>query len=513
MDWRSIRAVAIVVLGVTLAGCGAADKAGSETLVLHLAANDGTMAQDQLPGPKAFLDSLASLSGGRIQVDFSLNFAGGGVDSETKLVQATAAGEVDGGWPSVRGFASAGIRGLQAVEAPMMLTSYAAVKELVSGPVAADLLGQLRGTGVVGLGLAVGPLRRPFAAKGPLLGPTDWQGIAFRSFDSPVQDATVRALGATPLHAGSEWIDDIASGQLRGAEFDITQYSVNGYTSEAPYVTANVVLWPKVFVFTLSQKRWDALSDQQRTWVKAAAAAGTKASVDATYDETTVARTLCDAGVSFVDASPSQLAALHAAVAPVIAGLAADPVTSPLLAKIQSIAARHPETDVPNVPANCRTARGPAPTAPIPSTASSLPNGVYRQRVTLADAEAAGVPLENGPQGTWTLTVKDGTFSLSCRFISDPAHDCGNSHFDGATVEVGRLLGEDHTVYFVGDVGMLQKAIGCALPESTQDGHCYVIPPYWFTWAIQGDQLTFSNPGGDPADSQMYSLRPWTRIG
>lgn len=395
----------------------------------------------------------------------------------------------------------------------MTLTSYAALKDLVSGPVAADVLGQLRGTGLVGLGLAVGPLRRPFATKGPLLGPEDWKGIKFRSLNSPVEDATIRALGGTPVNAGGDWVDEVTSGQLRGAEFDIAQYKTNGYTTEAPYVTANVVLWPKVFVLMVSQKRWDALTDQQHTWIQEAAAAGTKASVDATYDETTPATTLCGSGVSFVDASPLQLTALRAAVAPVISGLAADPVTATLLAKIQSVATRHPETDVPDVPASCRTARGPVPTAPIPSTAASLPNGVYRQRVTLADAEAAGVPLEGGPQGTWTLTVKDGTFSLSCRFISDPTHDCGNSHFDGATVEVGRLLGDDHTVYFVGDAGMLQKAIGCALPVSTQDGHCYVIPPYWFTWALQGGQLTFTNPGGDPADSQMYPLRPWTRIG
>jgi hypothetical protein len=47
----------------------------------------------------------------------------------------------------------------------MTITSYTAEKALVSGPVAATLPGSLKGSGVVGLGLAVGALRRPFAAN------------------------------------------------------------------------------------------------------------------------------------------------------------------------------------------------------------------------------------------------------------------------------------------------------------------------------------------------------------
>ena len=273
---------------------------------------------------------------------------------ETRLVQAIASGDVDGGWPSTRAFANAGIHGLEAVEAPLTISSYAASKALVSGPVAGDLLAQLVGSGVKGLGLAVGPLRRPFAAQAPLLGLPDWKGVTFRSFNSPVQADAIRALGATPVNVGSDWADQVAAGALRGVEFDIAQYAANDNGSAAPFVTANVVLWPKVFVLALSQKRWDALTDQQRVWVQQAADLATKASVDATWDETTPAAGLCATGVRFVDASAAQLAALHDAVAPVIAKLAADPVNGPLLAKIQAIAGQYPQVDEPNVPATCR---------------------------------------------------------------------------------------------------------------------------------------------------------------
>jgi hypothetical protein len=199
------------------------------------------------------------------------------------------------------------------------------------------------------------------------------------------------------------------------------------------------------------------------------------------------------------------------ALSPVIDQLAADPATGPLLAVVQAAAAAHPGVDEPDVPDSCRSATPIDTGSSIPTTASSLPDGTYRVRITTDDVAAAGV-ADMGNQGTWTLTTRHGTFTLACRFISDPVHDCGNSHADGATVEAGHLYGTDHTAYFVGDALMLQQVTGCLMPESsTQDGHCYALPPYWATWSIAGDQLTFSDLGGfsDP----QFVILPWTKIG
>jgi TRAP-type C4-dicarboxylate transport system substrate-binding protein len=486
------------------------DKAGSQTLVLKLATTDTVAINGPSFGQKAFLDALASVSGGLIKVDMTLGFGDSATDAESTMVEAIASGEVDGGWPSTRAFANAGIASLEAVEAPLTISSYAASKALVSGPVAEDMLARLDGSGVKGLGLAVGPLRRPFAGQAPLLGVEDWKGITFRSFNSPVQADAIRALGATPVNAGSDWAGQVAAGTLRGAEFDIIQYAYNEIGSTAPFVTANVVLWPKVFILALSQKRWDALSNQQRAWVQQAADLATKASVDATWDESTPAAALCEMGVRFVDASASQLAALHTAVAPVTANLAADPVNGPLLAKIQAIAAQYPQVEEPDVPATCRDL-GSVPSAPsIPVDVSSLPDGTYRQQVTQADVDAAGA--DQGSEGTWTLTVAGGTYTLACRFIGKPLTDCGGSHFDGGGVEAGYLRGTDNTVYFVADANLEHQNTGCLLPPSaTLAFHCNVLPTYWLDWSLTGDALTFSNPGGNP-DANQYPIATWTRI-
>jgi TRAP-type C4-dicarboxylate transport system substrate-binding protein len=514
----------LLALGVLLGACSAAqipvpaDKAGTQTRRLEIGEQDATLAQDQPPGVRTFLDSLASVSGGQIQYDLIPSAGGNGADGETKLVQAIADGQVQAGFPATRAFANAGIPGLEAVEAPMTITSYAAEKDLVSGSVASDLLAQLKGTGMVGLGLAVGPLRRPFAAIAPLLGPDDWRGVPFRSFNSPIQDATIRALGGNPVEA-ADWLDEIVSGQLRGVDWDIPQDAINSITdssfaTDLPYITANVVLWPKLFVFAVSQKLWDSLTDEQRAWIQEAADAGTKASVDAIYDESTAAVQLCDLGVRFVDASAAQLAALKTAVAPVISTLASDPVSGPLLARIQAIAAQHPDTDVPDVPSNCQTLTA-SPGPSIPLEVSSLPAGTYRVQITAADLDQAGLKIGTGDTGIWSLTINaDGTYVMGCQADADPGVDCGNIPANTRTpVQAGYVRGSDRTVWFVPDVQVAARLLGCLMPISAAQYHCLPSPAYWLDWASNGTTLTFTNTGGLARDLDSLSLKPWSKVG
>jgi TRAP-type C4-dicarboxylate transport system substrate-binding protein len=505
---RSISRWAATAATIALvAACSAApstDKSGSDTAVLRLATIDRVNNNGQSYGPEAFVESLEKVSNGRINVEMTIEYGGGAPEAESNLVKAMASGEVDGGWPSTRAFANAGIAGLEAVEAPMTVTSYAAEKTLVSGPVADKLLAKLDGTGVVGLELAVGPLRRPFAAEAPLLGPQDWAGATFRVYNSPVQTEAIRALGATPVNLGfKEWVDEVRAGNLRGLELDIAQYAESGHTTEAGYVTANVVLWPKVFVLSISQERFDALTDEQQTWVREAADKAMQVSVDATYDETTIAQDLCGKGARFVNASPDQITVLRSSLQPVLDGLAADPANGTLLTEIRAIAADHPVPDVPTVPEAC--GQGTAddkPAGRAPDQVSDLPDGEYRVEITTDDLTAAGLDNHDGKSGTWTLTVREGTYEMRCRPLDDPGIDCGHSVEDDP-LDAGYLRGTGNTVTFVHDPELVSKLSGCKLPVSESlPGHCGPGGGGPLTWKVEGDSLTFS---GD--------LEPWTKIG
>jgi TRAP-type C4-dicarboxylate transport system substrate-binding protein len=504
--------IAIMVLTMT-AACQTtqgADKTGGDTVVLTLATFEpGPNANGQNHGPEAFVENLGKVSQGRLKVELKTDYGDGAADAESQVVRAIASGEVDGGWPATRAFARAGVPGLEVVEAPLTIASYAAQKALVSGPVAGKLLARLDGSGVVGLGLTVGPLRRPFAAGQPLLAPEDWKGMTFRVFNSPVQADAVRALGATPADLSISFIDQIKEGTLRGAELDIAQYERNGNGPEAGNVTANVVLWPKVFVLALSQKRFDALTPQQQAWVREAAAQAVKASVDAPYEEATAARTLCARGARFYDASPGQLQGLRSRFRPVLDKLAADPTSAQLLGDLQAIAAQHPGPEAPAVPASC--AQGVADNGslgPVPASTSALADGVYRRQVTHDDVAAVGGDPGDHPAGIWTLTVRRGTYEVRCRPVPGPGQVCGGTVED-RPLEVGDLRGTGKIVYFVPDAQRLSRLTGCKLPVSnTLSDHCGPDDPYRVAWAISGDKLTLTTVPG----SRGGNIGTWRKI-
>lgn len=155
-----LAATATAVTGLAMAGCNApdvVDKSGASAVVLQLATVDNPNPNGQTVAPQTLIDALDRRSGGRLTASVQEEYELGQATAETDLVRAIASGEVDGGWPSTRALSRAGIRGLESVEAPFTLTSYAAEKSLAAGPEGTAVLATLQGTGVVGLGLTVGP--------------------------------------------------------------------------------------------------------------------------------------------------------------------------------------------------------------------------------------------------------------------------------------------------------------------------------------------------------------------
>jgi TRAP-type C4-dicarboxylate transport system substrate-binding protein len=507
----------LVALGMALlaAGCTApGDKTGDTTTVLRMATLDTRVdSNGQTPGPGTFIRALDRVSGGRMTVHLETGFGTGEASDESALVRAIGRGRVDGGWPATRAFAGAGIPGVQAVEAPMVLTSYAAERALVTGAAAHAVLSRLDRGGVLTLGLLVGPLRRPFAADQPLLGPADWAGVRFRSFHSAVQDETIAALGGTPVEVGAEVTAAVRDGRLRGAELDVAQYLINGGGTEAGNVTANVVLWPKVLVLTFNADRLRSLTAEQRGWVGTAAAMATRASGRAAYDETTAAARLCQRGVRFATAATDQLRDLHSRVAPVVSALASDRIEAPVLAAVQRVAAAYPGTDAVPAPLTCfHGVAAQEQAVRIPRAASALPDGVYRTQITAAMLASAGVdPADGYSGGTWTLTIRHATYELRCHPLGgSKVAECGTAVTD-KPLDLGDLRGHGHSVVFVPNEARLASVSGCTIGSGTGDA-CGVGGPYRATWSIADGQLSFSDYVGEGGNQQLL-VAPWTRIG
>ena len=503
---------ALATLTVLLAACapGGTDKSGSDVLRLRFATVDGQVNSNGYdPGPEVFIQSLKELSGNRIQVDVTTEYGARRAAAESELVEAVADGEIDGGWPASRAFAAAGIPGLAAFEAPLTITAYVAEKDLVQGEAARLVAASLDGHGIRDLGLLVGPPRRPFGVDVFPLAAQDWRGMRFRSFDSPVQTATLEALGATPVQAGADWLELAQAGELDGVELDVAQYFANGFGRQAGKVVSNVVLWPKMPVLVLNQERWDGLTDDQRGWVQEAADRAVQASVDAAYPEDEIASQLCARGTRFRAADPGELLAMRAAVQPVVDGLAADPAEAPLLREVQEVAERHP-ADVITVDESCTTDANLPDASDVPTTLAPIPEGTYRKQITEEEVAQAGLGNNDGTSGTWTLEVRGGHWYVSCRPLDAPGLDCGHSVDDGV-LDAGTFYGDDRVAWMVAEPAVLSAATGCRLPPAEAEGYCHPpAPPARLDWTRDGRDLVFSSLSASLGFETI--LKPYVRI-
>ena len=117
-------------------------------MTLKLGTIDHVNPNGQSFGVQAFVDNIPQVSGGRLKVEVVEDYGGGAPTADADLIKAIAEGKLDGGWVGSRGFGAAGIHGLEAFEAPMVITTYAAQKALVSSDVATQALASLDRSGV-----------------------------------------------------------------------------------------------------------------------------------------------------------------------------------------------------------------------------------------------------------------------------------------------------------------------------------------------------------------------------
>ena len=493
MNVRILVAGMITTLSVlaTAACSGGAptDRAGGETLTITLATIDHVNPDGQSFGVQAFVENIPKVSAGRLKVEVVEDYGGGGPTADADLVKAIAEGKLDGGWVGTRGFGAAGIHGLEAFEAPMVITTYAAEKALVSSDVATEALAALDQSGVVGLGLTVGALRRPFAAKSALVGAEDWNRVNFRVYNSEVQSDAVKALGGVPVNTGLDWINQVRASRLRGAEYSLAQYQQSGYGKEAGNVTGNVVLWPKMFVLAFGRQKFDALSEQQRGWIQEAADLGVKASLEATYDESSIAQELCTRGVRFKDATPAQLLGLRTRLAPILDRLAADPQSGPLLTKIKAVTVQKPASETLVVDSDCRqgVSIDDRAAGAVPKSAATIPDGVYRVQITSDEVLAAGLDNHDGNSGVWTLSVHNGRYEMRCQPVAAPGDDCGGST-QSESLDRGVLRGKGDVAYLVSDGGDVVL----------------------LNWVSTSGELLFTNPALNKGWELV--LKPWQKI-
>ena len=498
----------LTALAVMAGGCtGQAnqDKAGGEDPVVLQMAN-GYASLDYEPAVAYFVNRVAELSDGELRIEVIDEWGESATDFEQQIIRDVASGEVDLGWVGTRIFDTMDVMSFQALTAPMLIDSYPLQEAVIESEIPAQMLEALDPLGVVGLAVLADGLRKPIAVERPLLGPDDWSGITFQSFRSEGQSEAIRALGAQPTDVIFGALDEgLVNGEIQGFEKNLLVYQINAMTAHAPYITANVNLWPQTVAIFANSDRLAALSEKHREWLTTAAedAAGLSSGL-ADQDAPMVAN-LCESGARFANASEADLTALREAFTPVYETLSQDSQTAEFIDQIESIKHSTPAGGGLAIPATC-TGVVEAPATPGADEPVSALNGTYRWTITEEDALAS--PTEDkSPEHlasfpwVFTMTLQDGTWTLSHRDGDGTFTDNPGSEY---TVEGDRISmhagGRINTFTFiVGDDGSLE--VTPVLPMEAGDQ--FVAATHAWT-KIEGPR-----PSGDPA-AELNGVYRWT---
>jgi TRAP-type C4-dicarboxylate transport system substrate-binding protein len=404
---RCTRLVVLLAVMAVLAGCTGPglDKAGGrqahQPVVLTLANFLGDSGE--LEG---FAGEVRRLSAGTMLIDITSRWRLGQVMSENGLIGDVRAGKADLGVVGSRAWDSVGVNSFRALDAPLLIDSYALQDRVLRSPMIGQMLQGLRPLGLAGIGVLPGPLRKPLGITRPLLRPSDYAGLRIGVEQSRVADATMRALGATPV-----WFPATGAIIAFGAiEQQISAIQGNRYDQVGKYLTANVSLWPRPLVLYANGKAWAALSPALRRILRQAVTDDLAAEMNVVRDnEQTDTTILCRRGLRFLTASPADLAALRRAVQPVYGQLERDSHTRQYILQIEAMRKGLSPEHAP----------GCAPTARLAGTAGLL-DGVWQFTDTPADLRAANAQSDNSqadivPEnyGTWTLVLDRGRFAVT----------------------------------------------------------------------------------------------------
>jgi len=506
---RLVQASILVLAAfVSVAGCGAqtGNKAGGPAapVVLRMASVNGEAGYN--PAVDELLKRVEAQSNGNVKIEMAFRVGEFAPDAEQQIVRGVADGSYDLGVLGTRVFDTLGVTSFQALDAPMLIDSYAVEAAVIEGDIPARMLRSLDQLHVSGLGLLADGLRKPVAVEKPLLGPNDWRGIPFGVYRSLALSSALRALGVDPIEAfGSRRDQALDQHQIEGFEMNLLGYRLLNLWRQAPYVTANVNLWPQVLAIVGNPKRLASLSSEQRDSLNRAAQGAAAASTGLVKSDDGFIADLCQEGARFANASDADIRGLREAFAPVFTDLRRNPNTAQFIAEIEQL---KPRTSTPPVaiPDGCT---GPAPdlaaqqsVQPKKTTTVTALDGTWE--VTFTETELAAVdgidPSEIGPgnAGTFVVTFDRGD-------ITGPVKS-GERPPDGLTYIVE---GDSLTIYAT------DASMGGEVPPPG--------PAVWkYRWSVFNDTLTFKKLGGqEPSCSltvspggcepSVFVVKPWHR--
>ena len=309
----------------------------------------------------------------------------------------------------------AGVLSLQALQAPLHVTSVEQADAVLADPIADRMMAPVASLGVTPLALTFDALRAVKGYQKPLLTPADYLGTSIAFRPSAITREVILALGATEdPTVGAEFLDRVQAGLANGLEDSINQPNAQA----TGVVAGNEFLSLKANLIVVNTAVWNGLSGSQQVSLRSAALdtrAFASSGMVTHLDLARSSRAFCAAGNDVVIAAPEAVAAMKQKLAPVDRKLRTDPLTGSAIDRIDQIGASLPDA----AQAIACSHPAPAPTGtwtPVaPRNDQSVLDGTYRMRVAAADLIAAGWESADAhnQDGIWTLSVAGGRLALT----------------------------------------------------------------------------------------------------
>ena len=258
---RGLQCVLAAALSAVLVACGGGshgDKSGGDAapVTLRMATMEGNAAP-YADGVEEFARQVEDLSDGSLRIDIvwdgAIEFFGEfGPGADQKVAGLVQDGKkLDLALIPARAWDELGATGLQALQAPFLVSTEELLEEVVQDDLANEMLASLDKVGVVGLGLLPEGLRHPIGFARPYLKAEDFAGATIRTPPSNASYRLLEALGAKPVDTCcDDFFARVENGEIAGAE---SGFAWGGDLQHTGTFTANMTFFPKVNTIVASE--------------------------------------------------------------------------------------------------------------------------------------------------------------------------------------------------------------------------------------------------------------------
>jgi TRAP-type C4-dicarboxylate transport system substrate-binding protein len=386
---------------------GGVDKAGGPVTAAPITLK---MANTRGEEAKPFLDELAKVSGGALQLTAEPGFENATKSAEVDALHAVQSSKADIAFVPTRAYPFVGVKSFDALIAPMLIDNMELQLQVINDSVVGEMVDGVKSAGLAGIGILPGPIRVPDGISRSLLSPSTYSGARIAYSASPVAKQSLEALGAVPVEAAFDGQD--VSG-FDGLELHASAVGSNVYDGVVRSITANVGLWPRPIGIVANPGSWIRLTDAQRGWL-VQAAKGAVADTATLQANTEDIANMCRRNkVKIISASENQITELGRAFKPVHDSLRADETTAGYLDRIQAIKNRLGSTES-GQPIDCPalTGRTSSSSTAKDNLASRL-DGNYTFTSTDKEMLAAEGEVIAENWGEWRLVLDHGRYATT----------------------------------------------------------------------------------------------------